>query len=596
VAYRSELALFALLLLACRLALVFCLADVFVYGEELEKGAVAKALLGGAGIPWTSLPYHLYEGGGFVQSHLDAFLFALMGPSVLALKLASLLWNLLILGMGWRLLDHHFGRWSARAFALLFILAPVSFQKLSLLSLGIHFEALFFLLAILHLGLLAASSPKVYLSDWFLLGLAVGFGAYFSYQIVPFAAWVGLALACCAWRAFNGSGGLIGFVGLLLGSVPWLVTFARWGPKLFDVHGSELGTSRTQVIENVRACLRSVFAGRDLLDLAALGLLFAAPLASLPLWFALRERAQRRALLWVFVCLVLFLAVYLGSGFAAGEIYHYFRLNRAAPAWLLASSIAAAALGWGLAARSLGLRVAAAALLALLALAGLHGTVRECSRGSPKNVAANVALLARTKGYSYGAYFARLWPRLTDDEVGRIRALRRIPETAPQLIDEGLAQAWSNAQAHSFEHIAELAAPRVESFVAGLGEYFEKQGAHTLEERSALALAAPTAWRAAALEAVGRYGQGHRNNTLSLAQEIEQGLALGLGEDYFRGLGWRLYRCSGPPPVGPYWRSGPTPFAFAPQAAEAFLERAHAQVRGWVSEGYARAVAAHTLP
>ena len=46
-----------------RLVFVLALGDVFFYGEELEKGTVAKMLLDGIEIPYARMPFHPYEGG-----------------------------------------------------------------------------------------------------------------------------------------------------------------------------------------------------------------------------------------------------------------------------------------------------------------------------------------------------------------------------------------------------------------------------------------------------------------------------------------------------------------------------------------------------
>ena len=83
-------AVLALVLL--RGALVLALGDVFFYGDELEKGAIGKALLDGLGgvLGHHRLAYHYYEGGGFAIGVLDALAFRLVGQNLLALKLVAL--------------------------------------------------------------------------------------------------------------------------------------------------------------------------------------------------------------------------------------------------------------------------------------------------------------------------------------------------------------------------------------------------------------------------------------------------------------------------------------------------------------------------
>ena len=111
-AHQSTRRLFLLLLglcLAVKALLVVFLADVFFYGEELEKGTAAKAMLDGLQVPHHQLAYHYYEGGGFVISHLKALAFLVVGESILAHKLVALLAVGLVFWAGWRLVRHHFG-------------------------------------------------------------------------------------------------------------------------------------------------------------------------------------------------------------------------------------------------------------------------------------------------------------------------------------------------------------------------------------------------------------------------------------------------------------------------------------------------------
>ncbi len=592
---KSELALFALCLLLVRGALLFSLADVFLYGEELEKGAVAKLLLQGFDAPWSSLPYHIYEGGGFVQSHLVALAFAVLGPSMLALKTVPLAWNLLLLALGWRLLDGHFSRWSARAFAVLFVCAPISYQKLSLLSLGIHFEALTFLLAIAYCTISIASAPRGSPWIWLGLGWCVGFGWFFSYQTAVFAGAAGLLLAFTSWREFNARGGLLAFVGALIGSLPWWIMFAHWGPRVLDVHGAELGSSPSDAWARIRACWDSVFAGRDALDLAALGLLWAAPFSLLVLAWRSRSARGARAPGFLLLCLLAFLVAYLTSGFAVAHVYHYFLLNRGAPAWMLATLAAAVCLGQAGRSHSAWPRALAGFALGLLALAGLRGTYRACALGEPRTPLANLALLSSTKGYDYPAYFARLWPRLGLEDADKVRLLRSVREPSAIVLDHAIAEASAVERERSMDELTELARPRRATFLRGLGAQFDLQGAHSIGERAAVALSMPPSDRADVLEAVGRFGTGFSISRARLEQEFDSGIELGLPAEYFKGLGWRVYRCKGDLPPGAFWRAVDVPFAFSPRRARACLDTMPAPQRAWVEAGYLEAVREFSL-
>jgi hypothetical protein len=149
---RRRWILLLALLLVVKGALVLSLADVFQWGEEFEKAAAAKAMLDGLDVPHHQLAYHYYEGGGFVASHLTAVAFLLVGENLLALKLVALGFQLALLVVGCSFTRDLFGARAGACFGLLFILGPESFQKLSLIDLGIHFEACLFLLGVLGLG------------------------------------------------------------------------------------------------------------------------------------------------------------------------------------------------------------------------------------------------------------------------------------------------------------------------------------------------------------------------------------------------------------------------------------------------------------
>src|SRR5690349_14316110 len=180
---RHEWLAWALSWCAARGILLVFFADVFGYGEELEKGCEAKAMLDGLPVPHHQLAYQYYEGGGFVVSHLDALAFALFGESLLAIKLVALALGVATLGAGWKLCERLGGRGAARSFALLFVLAPASVQKLSVLALGIHFHALLFVALVLESTAGIVLERDLRPRAWLQLGLLAGFGLYFSYLL-----------------------------------------------------------------------------------------------------------------------------------------------------------------------------------------------------------------------------------------------------------------------------------------------------------------------------------------------------------------------------------------------------------------------------
>jgi len=230
------------LLLLTRTAFVAVLGDVFFYGDEFEKGAAARAMLGGLGevVGHHRLAYHYYEGGGFALSHLNALAFSALGPNLLALKVVALLFNAWILAAGYGLCRRAFGTRAAVIFGLLFILAPESMQKNSMLALGIHYQALLFVLLVLDLGGRILFDPRTPLRIWFGLGVASGFGTYFSYQCGLTVGFVGLALLLLRRRELFGTRGLAGLAGLGLGALPLLGMWLLVGSEVTDIHGTSL--------------------------------------------------------------------------------------------------------------------------------------------------------------------------------------------------------------------------------------------------------------------------------------------------------------------------------------------------------------------
>jgi hypothetical protein len=582
-------------LLLARAAPVLCLGDVFAYGEEFEKAAVGRVLLADMGVSWRELPYHPYEGGGFVQSLLDAVAFVLLGPSTLALKATTLVWNLAILWAGFALMDRNFGRSSARIFGLLLIAAPASFQKISLLALGIHFEATLFLLLLLGRGLDLARTSRAAAFSWGILGSIGGFACYFSYQSVLVVASVGAGLVFArAWPTPRALAALIS--GFLAGLTPWLLMWARWGPALFDVHGTDRGASGDG-LRAVGSIVAAVFEGRGPLDAAAqlLGL------AALP-WLALRlgwgprlSDESRRASAWILGFATLFGAAYLLSGFAVEALHHYVWLARLAPLWMAASLALSAVLGdciqtGGGLRRRLGLLAAAVWIVS-----GLAATVRECALGSPGPLARNLGLLASQRGYDWGGYLQKLWPRLPLPEQEKLERFRSLRDGDGVLLEEALASVWAQTGGHDLGQIEQAAGTRAGAFVRGLGPWLQQQGGRSLKARLARARQAPANLRPWLLEAVGRFGLGALRSVELLEQESELGLSLGAEPEFFVGLGWRAFQATGSR-AGTGWRAERRRLRFAPELIERFLAARPERERALIASGIEAARAAHALP
>jgi len=510
---RRALSFFVLALVATRLWHVACLADVFFYGEELEKGAAAKALLDGLDVPRHQLAYHYYEGGGFLISHLNALAFLVVGESLLALKLVSLAWSAAILVVGWRFAARHFSEPAANVFALAFVFAPEAFQKLSLLDLGIHFEALLFVTIVLDrtLGIVAADAPRR--RDFAVLGLAVGFGTWFSYQIAPVAAFALLLLVVRRPRALLSANAFLGLAATLVGALPLVWTWSRVGDAIFDIHGGALlggsdGAPLARTVETLGAFVASTL-GAGVRHLWAPLVLPLVLLAAL-LGGLVRGRRWLGGAFDAWLALVAFgvvyAVVYVASGFAVGAVEHYFVLNRVSLLWWSALVVIAPVLG------ALWTRAPALArpAVGVLAAGGLVATLAVGLEGRPDRPLENLATVARTKGYAYPQYLAKIWSHLDGGEEVKLRTLAGFDEPDPRELRVALGMQFHDA-ARPFDELVgvfrRVDPAHVGDYVAGLGPWLAFR--HGLDPNARLAHLAefPTELHGALVEASARFGR-----------------------------------------------------------------------------------------
>ncbi len=581
--------LFGLLLFtfAVKAALVLSLADVFFYGEELEKGTAAKGILDSLPVPHYQLAYHYYEGGGIAISHLTALVFAVLGENLLAHKLVSLLFNFGILSAGFLLVQKHFGRLAAFLFGLLFALAPVGFQKISLLNLGIHYESSLFLLATFALGLAVlrdrALAPKRALA----LGSIAGLGIFFGYQNLPAVGFLGLLLI---WRlpAFWRQCAplcIAGLVGLLPLFAMW--TFA--GSAIFDIHGSPLiggeesSASFASKLDNVRLTLDSLFADKNGLECAALCARLALPFVAVLLFWKQRKGSSAALATKALAGYMLFFGViYLFSSFQVGAVKHHFLLQRFTPFWCLGSVLAAAALAKGIGLGGFA-RVLGVALSSLLLLDGALG-LKECVRaGSPERMGKNLELLLQTKGYTYPEYFAKFQEHLDQDPGARLTILTSFDEPQAELLLAGATASLFEKSALSPQAVLgilkSLGREDYQRALLGLGPYLVQRTGDVDAALGALKFF-PTEIHPILREAVGRRGPRMRIRPAFLVEERDE-LALrdSLDTRYLRGFGWRVY-------LG---------FRLDPVGAEEFMAAAPADMREPMQVGYREALRQHTL-
>lgn len=206
----------ALLLAVLQLLTATNLRLVELDPEEGFNAAQGWLLLQGH---WESLfhmQYRTYCGGCTVQAVAGLPLLAALGRGWLVWKLVPVAVSVACLAMGWRLLRPRVGLWAAVAFLLLLLLAPRTWQALSVVAWANHYEAGVW--ALLPALLLAGGGARWRAA---LAGLALGFGVYLSFSgafaVLGLGAWLALQRR---WRDL-----LLVAACLPLGLLPWL---AQW--------------------------------------------------------------------------------------------------------------------------------------------------------------------------------------------------------------------------------------------------------------------------------------------------------------------------------------------------------------------------------
>ncbi len=588
-----------LALVVARGALVLSLGDVFFYGEELEKGAAAKAMLDGLGreVGHHRLSYHYYEGGGFVLSHLDALAFWLLGPNLLALKVVALVFDVGILLAGWSLAKRAFGGSAALLFGALFVLAPESVQKNSLLALGIHWQALLFTLVVLERGGRIALEGEDRRTNWLLLGLAGGFGTYFNYLVGLPLAFVGLWILARRPLALVSRPALWGWVGLALGLLPLGVMFALVGEQVVDIHGASLFGGGGDPLGRLAAFSSSIYVGRTPLDLLAV---IAIPVASIVGTAALLGSGARRWGVFLAAYALLFVAVYLPSKFAVGSVYHYFLFHRLSSLWIVAVLLAAGGLA-ALRRRGGSARVLGTALAALLLLFGARGALAVVARGNTVDLARNWHLLVHTKGYRFDHYVDKLWEHLEGEGPAKVRALRGLRDS--ELLEYTLAV---NLFGHDPRPLAEvlreveaLGLERPDQAILALGAMWRERYPGSLPERRAAIFANEAVkdeQRGLLEESLGRFGLGFQVSLDRVRDEVRIGKVHRFPDEYFRGLGYRLYSVIGDRELVGYWRQTLSPCLVDHDRALAFVGAQSARLQPLLLEGFHAAVRDHSLP
>ena len=563
------------LLLATRVTLLCSLADVFFHGEALAKAASARALVSGADLPRSMLPYVQYEGGGFVFSHLEALGFALLGPSLLTLALVALSWLLLSASVAILMVHAAFGRAAAWCFAALFALAPGAFQRMSLLGLGIHFEALLFVALVLLLAVRAADRDSSSRAMWLALGAAIGFGAYFSYATLPIslAAWLWVLLSSPRKQRIRGLAPTV--LGVAMGSAPLIGMSLAVGAEVFDVHGQELLPAPTLVgpFALLSDLCGILYRGSSALTLAALvGAACVCAMTCRPL---LRSPSRQHVLL-VGACALAFALAYILSGFDEPSLNHGFHLKRLSPLWFLLTVATSAAIASAARAPRPAKRILAGAAFALLAALGLRDWVLAVNQGARGFALDGGALLADTRGFAWTAYVRALAPRIPGDDRERARRLLQLAPDDVEALAPAIASAlWSETRAPEEEVLRvcrSFDATTKIHLLRGCGTWWRLVHGPAIAERAAQAERFAADERHALLLAIGRDMPGAVISGERIAVEVERWRDRKLPPEVLEGLGERVVDAWDiPRPNGAFLESTRHAWLLDPTRAERLL-------------------------
>jgi hypothetical protein len=384
-------------------------------GEELYQGSLAWALLRGLPLDPQHLPVIVHMRGSFVFGVLAAPLYALLGPTYGALKTLAVLWSGLAGGLLAACVERALGRPLALGAACLMAFFPPAYQMVDACAFGSHLDSVVPTLAAL-LAIVARPGP-LGPRRAALLGLALGFGAFFSLQCAlaapaVLAAWWGTDPRF--WRRPASLAVLS--AALPAAAIPLVSTSSTLVTKPMSAHllpeGLAGALERVQEAASgdlVRSLLFEVAGG------AWLGWLYAAVL--LAAWLLLWPRVRRREPLALFALLhpVLVLGAWAASDF---ELNLLVRLNGMGSRYLmpvLPALAAAVVLGVDL------LRARPWAARALLFAPLCAGAVGFASLLDPRPLFD----LPRRSGTNFPSFEAHLL-HAAEDAAGRIEWSRKV--------------------------------------------------------------------------------------------------------------------------------------------------------------------------
>lgn len=276
-----------------------------VMAEELVRGVTAREVLHGPLMPLLDYQQPFW-GGHIVVAVVAAPFLALFGTNLLALRLATLPFALLMSLAGFALLDRCAGRRAAWIGGLLLALPPPGFLLLSCTLQGTHAECVGLGLASVLLLVRALEAPTRARTAWF--GFACGFDLWFGYPALFAPVLVGVGLLLTKRRLPRWDHVVSWILAFLVGAAPWLV-LARTPYPSTRIYGLPNGAwfDASQALSHALHTLRELATQDFALSLwlpgstqAAVGAgAFGLALALLVLWtFGLWSSRVRIAALW----------------------------------------------------------------------------------------------------------------------------------------------------------------------------------------------------------------------------------------------------------------------------------------------------------
>jgi hypothetical protein len=395
--------------------------------EEILRGNATKDLMEGPVAPIEDYQVNHFWGGSLLMSFLAIPCFWLLGPTVVAMRLPSILFAVGAVVFAFLLLDRFASRRVAWYGAILMAFAPPGYAIVGSTVYGTHLESntLALMLAWLYLEYVAHDRRGPWRALSF--GLACGFGLWFGYGLLLVLVTLLLLEFLNDKLFFARRWFWLIALGFLAGFSPWIRYRLDHPGRGFDVYDISIaqhfvvqlqrGTAPTKCLEfftidwpmshwfQDALYVDGLFLGRVLvlasLALAAVALwAWRASIASAgrALFSAARRQVEPTPLLFAAIFVALFFPAYIFSDFTIGGRDMALNFRYLMPLWPF--TVVMMALGLDvLASRGPNGPLTARVVIVAFALLGAGGTLASCQ---PSKARANWS----TPGYSF-EYFVR---------------------------------------------------------------------------------------------------------------------------------------------------------------------------------------------